>query len=143
MATYATKRSDIEQRRWYLVDADGVVLGRLASKVAQILRGKHKPIYAPYLDTGDYVVVINAAKVRLTGRKREQKHYFRHTGYMGHAKFIPFERMLAKHPERVVELAVKGMLPKNDLGRAMRKKLKVYAGPEHPHASHNPQKIEI
>lgn len=142
MKTYATKATDIE-RRWYLVDADGVVLGRLASRVAQILRGKHKPHYAPYLDCGDGVIVINAAKVRLTGRKAEQKAYFRHSGYMGNEKFIPFRRMLERHPERVVELAVKGMLPKTDLGREMRRKLKVYAGAEHPHASQRPERLEV
>lgn len=142
MKTHATKRTEI-QRRWYLVDADGVVLGRLASKVAQLLRGKHKPYFAPYLDCGDHVVVVNAAKVRLTGHKPEQKRYFRHSGYMGHEKLIPFKRMLAKHPERVVELAVKGMLPKNELSRKVRKKLKVYAGPEHPHVSQRPEKVEV
>lgn len=142
MKTYATKPNDI-QRRWYLVDAEGVVLGRLASTVAQLLRGKHKPTFAPYLDCGDHVIVLNAAKVRLTGKKAEQKRYFRHTGYMGHAKFIPFATMLARHPERVIELAVKGMLPKNDLGRSLRRKLKVYAGPEHPHETQRPVKLEI
>lgn len=142
MKTYATKPKDI-QRRWYLVDAEGVVLGRLASTVAQLLRGKHKPTFAPYLDCGDHVIVLNAAKVRLTGKKAEQKRYFRHTGYMGHEKFIPFATMLARHPERVIELAVKGMLPKNDLGRSLRRKLKVYAGPEHPHETQRPVKLEI
>lgn len=140
MKTYAVKAKDIE-RRWYLVDADGQVLGRLASRIAQILRGKHKPIYSPHLDTGDYVVVINADKVRLTGRKAETKTYFRHSGYMGGEKFIPFRRMLATHPERVIELAVKGMLPKNALGRRMRKKLKVYAGPAHPHEAQRPEPL--
>ncbi len=142
MKTTATKPADIE-RRWYLVDAEGVVLGRLASKVAQILRGKHKPIFTPHLDCGDHVIVVNAAKVRLTGRKPEQKTYFRHTGYMGHAKQIPFRRMLERHPERVIERAVQGMLPKNELARKVRRKLKVYAGPEHPHGSQRPEKIEI
>jgi len=142
MKTYTPRESDI-QRRWWIVDADGQVLGRLASRVAGILRGKHKPIFTPHLDTGDYVVVINAAKVRLTGKKPEQKTYFRHSGYMGGEKFIPFRRMLEKHPERVIELAVKGMLPKNHLGRQMRKKLRVYAGPTHPHAGQQPQPLEI
>lgn len=142
MKTYATKSSDIE-RRWFIVDADGAILGRLASRVAQVLRGKHKPQFVPYLDTGDGVIVINASKVRLSGRKAEQKKYFRYSGYMGHEKFIPFERMLARHPERVIELAVKGMLPKNDLGRAMRMKLKVYAGAEHPHESQRPEPLEV
>lgn len=142
MKTYATKPTDIE-RRWYLVDADGAILGRLASRVAQVLRGKHKPHFVPYLDCGDGVIVINAAKVRLSGKKAEQKTYFRHSGYMGHAKLIPFRRMLERQPERVIELAVKGMLPKNDLGRAMRMKLKVYAGPEHPHTSQRPETLEV
>jgi len=141
MKTYAVKAKDIE-RRWYVVNADGQVLGRLASRIAQILRGKHKPIYSPHLDTGDYVVVINAEKVRLTGRKAETKAYFRHSGYMGGEKFIPFQRMLATHPERVIELAVKGMLPKNALGRRMRKKLKVYAGPSHPHEAQRPEPLQ-
>ncbi|HEY8468823.1 MAG TPA: 50S ribosomal protein L13 [Longimicrobiales bacterium] len=142
MKTYTPRESDI-QRRWWIVDAEGQVLGRLASRVAGILRGKHKPIFTPHLDTGDYVVVINAEKVRLTGKKPEQKTYFRHSGYMGGEKFIPFRRMLEKHPERVIELAVKGMLPKNHLGRQMRKKLRVYAGPTHPHAGQQPQPLEI
>ncbi len=142
MKTYTPKAKDIE-RRWWLVDAEGVPLGRLATEVARILRGKHKPIYTPHLDTGDHVVVINAARVRLTGRKADQKVYFRHSGYMGGEKLIPFRRMIEKHPERVIELAVKGMLPKNTLGRAMRKKLRVYAGPDHPHQGQNPQPLEL
>ncbi|HUG41405.1 MAG TPA: 50S ribosomal protein L13 [Longimicrobiales bacterium] len=142
MKTYTPKATEIE-RRWWIVDAEGQVLGRLASAVAQVLRGKHKAMYTPHLDTGDYVVVVNAYKVRLTGRKEEQKTYFRHTGYMGGAKHIPFERMREDHPERVVELAVKGMLPKNNLGRLMQKKLKVYAGPEHPHEAQQPETLEI
>jgi len=142
MKTYTPTETDI-QRRWWVIDAEGKVLGRLASRVAGILRGKHKPIYTPHLDTGDYVVVINAEKVRLTGDKPNQKTYFRHSGYMGGERFIPFRRMMEKHPERVIELAVKGMLPKNQLGRQMRKKLRVYAGPEHPHAGQQPQPLEI
>jgi len=142
MKTYTPKVTDI-QRRWLLVDAEDKVLGRLASEVAQLLRGKHKPMYTPHLDTGDFVVVINADKVRLTGSKAEKKTYFRHTGYMGGEKHIPFREMQTKHPGRVVELAVKGMLPKNNLGRLMRRKLKVYAGPEHPHAAQQPEPIEI
>ncbi|HEX7089777.1 MAG TPA: 50S ribosomal protein L13 [Longimicrobiales bacterium] len=142
MKTYTPRESDI-QRRWWIVDAEGKVLGRLASRVAGILRGKHKPIFTPHLDTGDYVVVINAEKVRLTGNKAEQKTYFRHSGYMGGERFIPFRRMLEKHPERVIELAVKGMLPKNALGRQMRRKLRVYAGPAHPHEGQQPQPLEI
>lgn len=142
MKTYTPSETDI-QRRWWVVDAEGKVLGRLASHVAGILRGKHKPIYTPHLDTGDYVIVINAEKVRLTGDKVNQKTYFRHSGYMGGERFIPFRRMIEKHPERVIELAVKGMLPKNRLGRQMRKKLRVYAGPAHPHEGQQPQPLEI
>lgn len=142
MKTYTPKSEDI-QRRWWVVDADSKVLGRLASEIAQILRGKHKPMFTPHLDTGDYVVVVNADKIRLTGNKAENKAYFRHSGYMGGEKFIPFKEMLAKHPDRVIDLAVKGMLPKNNLGRLMRRKLKVYAGPEHPHEAQQPEKLEI
>lgn len=142
MKTYSPKASEI-QHRWWLVDAEGKVLGRLASEIAKILRGKHKPIYSPHMDTGDYVVVINAEKVRVTGNKFEQKQYFRHTGYMGGEKFTPLKAMLEKHPERVIELAVKGMLPKNNLGRLMRKKLRVYAGGAHPHEGQQPEPLEI
>ncbi len=142
MRTYTPSASDIE-RRWWVVDADGKPLGRLATQVATVLRGKHKAIFTPHLDTGDHVVVINASKVKLTGKKPEQKTYFRHSGYMGHERFVPFERMVATHPERVVEQAVKGMLPKGALGRAMRKKLKVYAGPEHPHQGQRPETLNI
>ncbi len=142
MKTYTPKESDIE-RSWWLVDATDRPLGRLATELARILRGKHKPMYTPHLDTGDYVVILNAAKVRLTGSKAETKTYFRHSGYIGGDKHIPFRRMLETHPERVIELAVKGMLPKNALGRAMRKKLKVYAGNEHPHQGQDPQPLQI
>ena len=142
MKTFTPRATDIE-RQWWLIDAEGKVLGRLASEVAQLLRGKHKPMFTPHLDTGDYVVVVNAEKVRVTGQKAEQKTYFRHSGYMGGAKLIPFRRMQEKHPERVIELAVKGMLPKNNLGRLMRRKLKVYAGPDHPHAGQQPQPREV
>ena len=142
MKTYSVKAGEIE-RRWFVVDARGKVLGRLATEVARILRGKHKPIYTPHLDTGDFVVVVNAEKVELTGRKADQKTYFRHTGYMGGEKFIPFRRMLEKHPERVIELAVKGMLPKNALGKQMQKKLRVYAGAEHPHQAQQPEPLNI
>ena len=142
MKTYTPKATDIE-RRWWIVDAEDQVLGRLASQVAQVLRGKHKPMYTPHLDTGDYVVVVNADKIRLTGKKEEQKTYFRHTGYMGGDKHIPFAKMKAEHPERVIELAVKGMMPKNNLGRLMQKKLKVYAGGEHPHEAQQPETLEI
>src|SRR5690606_11610866 len=133
---------DIE-RRWYVVDAEGKVLGRLATEIARVLRGKHKPMYTPHLDTGDFVVVVNADKVQLTGKKPEKKAYFRHSGYMGGERFIPFRTMQEKHPERVIELAVKGMLPKNNLGRLMRKKLKVYAGPTHPHEAQQPTVLEV
>jgi large subunit ribosomal protein L13 len=142
MKTYTPKAPEI-QRNWLVVDAQDQVLGRLASHVAQLLRGKHKPMFTPHLDTGDFVVVINAEKVRLTGNKAENKQYFRHSGYMGGERFIPFRTMLEKHPERVIDLAVKGMLPKNNLGRLMRRKLKVYAGPQHPHEAQQPKPIEI
>jgi large subunit ribosomal protein L13 len=142
MKTFTPKPEDV-QRKWWIVDAEGKVLGRLASEIATVLRGKRKAIFAPHLDTGDFVVVINADKVRLTGNKEENKTYFRHTGYMGGEKFIPFKDMIANHPERVIELAVKGMLPKNNLGRLMRRKLKVYAGPNHPHEAQQPQPLEI
>ncbi len=142
MKTYSVKAGEIEHR-WYVVDAEGKVLGRLASEVARILRGKHKPTYTPHLDTGDYVVVINAEKIELTGNKADQKTYFRHSGYMGGEKHIPFRRMQEKHPERIIELAVKGMLPKNALGRQMRDKLRVYAGPEHPHQAQQPQPLNF
>ena len=130
-------------RRWLLVDADGQTLGRLASRVAQILRGKHKPIYTPHLDTGDFVIVLNAEKVRLTGRKLDQKRYYRHSGYPGGLKETPVRKMLESHPERVIEYAVWGMLPKGKLGRQMFKKLKVYAGGEHPHAAQVPRPIDL
>lgn len=142
MKTYTPKADEIEHR-WWLVDAEGVPLGRLATRVARVLRGKHKPMYTPHLDTGDHVVVVNAARVALTGNKAEQKTYFRHSGYMGGEKLIPFKRMIQTHPERVIERAVKGMLPKNKLGRQMRKKLRVYGGPEHPHESQKPEPMEV
>lgn len=130
-------------RRWYLVDAEGQTLGRLASRVAQILRGKHKPIYTPYLDTGDHVLVVNAEKVRLTGKKLDQKRYYRHSGYPGGLKETPIRRMLETYPERVVELAIKGMMPKGTLGRSMTRKLRVYAGPDHPHSAQQPVSIDL
>jgi large subunit ribosomal protein L13 len=132
MKTYATRIKDVE-RQWHVVDASGKTLGRLASQVAGLLMGKHKPMYAPYIDTGDYVIVLNAGKVKLTGRKSQQKVYHRHSMYPGGLKTNTFEEMLATHPTRVVEQAVRGMLPHNNLGRAMYKKLKVYAGDSHPH----------
>jgi large subunit ribosomal protein L13 len=137
MKTYSVKAGEIEHQ-WFVVDAADQVLGRLATEIARVLRGKHKPTYTPHLDTGDYVVVINADRIRLTGNKPDQKTYFKHTGYMGNDRFIPFRRMMERHPERVIELAVKGMLPKNALGRQMRDKLRVYAGTEHPHQSQQP-----
>lgn len=143
MKTYTPRPQDLEHR-WYLVDASGVVLGRLASRVAQLLRGKHKPAFAPHVDAGDYVVVVNAEKVRLTGRKLEQKRYFRHTGYMGHERFTPVAVELERHPERVIERAVFGMLPKTTLGRqVLRRKLRVYRGPDHPHQGQNPQPVSL
>jgi large subunit ribosomal protein L13 len=143
MRTFSATPADIEHR-WYIVDADGLVLGRLASEIAKIIRGKHKPTFTPHMDTGDYVIVINAAKVKVTGRKAEQKEYFRHTGYMGHERFTPLGTMLAKHPERVVEKAVYGMLPKTALGRQeLRRKLRVFAGAEHPHVAQQPTPLPI
>ena len=142
MRTLTPKANEIE-RQWWLVDAEGIPLGRLATEVARILRGKHKPTFTPHLDTGDHVIVVNAEKVRLPGNKAEQKTYFRHSGYMGGEKHIPFARMIAKHPDRVIELAVRGMLPKNTLGRHLRLKLRVYAGVEHPHEGQNPQPLQI
>lgn len=142
MKTYVTKPAEIE-RAWYVVDAEGQTLGRLASKVATILRGKHKPIYNPAVDCGDFVIVLNADKIAVTGRRLEQKKYYRHSLYIGGLKEISLRDQLDKHPERVIESAVRGMLPKNALGRKMYKKLKVYAGNEHPHAAQLPQPLEL
>jgi large subunit ribosomal protein L13 len=143
MKTFSATPKDIE-RRWVLIDADGMVLGRLASEVAKIIRGKHKPTFTPHMDTGDHVIVINASKVRVTGRKAEQKQYFRHTGYMGHERFTPYATMIEKHPERVIEKAVFGMLPKSTLGRQkLRLKLKVYAGEQHPHTAQQPTVVNL
>jgi large subunit ribosomal protein L13 len=130
--TPVAKPAEVD-RSWYFLDADGVVLGRLAAEVAKVLRGKHKPSFTPHVDCGDGVIIVNAEKVRLTGKKADQKTYFRHSGYMGHEKHIPFRRMQEKKPEWIIRRAVQGMLPKNTLGREMLKKLRVYAGPEHPH----------
>jgi large subunit ribosomal protein L13 len=130
-------------RDWYVVDATGKTLGRLASEVARRLRGKHKPEYTPHVDTGDYIIIVNAEKVRVTGRKATQKMYHRFTGYIGNLKSISFEKLQEKAPTRIIEHAVKGMLPKNSLGRAMYRKLKVYAGPDHSHTAQQPQKLEI
>lgn len=140
--TYVTKEVDI-QRDWYVVDAAGQTLGRLASQVAHVLRGKHKPTYGPSVDVGDCVIVVNAEKIRVTGRKLDQKIYYRHSKHPGGLKQITLRNLLDKRPTRVIELAVKGMLPKNRLGRRMLKKLKVYAGPDHPHTAQQPQKMEL
>ncbi len=142
MKTYTPKAKDIE-RGWYLVNAEGKTLGRLASEIAKVLRGKHKPIYTPHLDCGDYVIVINADKVGVTGRKLDQKMYYRHSGYPGGLKSISLRNQLQKHPERVLEAAVRGMLPKNRLGRKMMKKLKVYAGDSHRHQAQQPKVLEL
>jgi len=132
MRTYSTKAGDIK-RQWHVVDATGKTLGRLSTQIARLLKGKHKPMYAPHLDTGDYVIVVNAAKVRVTGRKAKQKVYYRHSGYPGGLKQVTFEKMLSSQPTRVIEHAVRGMIPHNRLGRAMFRKLRVYAGDSHPH----------
>ena len=142
LKTYSPKPNDIDQK-WHIVDADGVVLGRLASKVSQILRGKHKPMWAPHMDVGDFVVIVNADKVKVTGRKAEQKKYYRHSGYPGGLKVTPFKTMLETKPEFIIENAVKGMLPHNRLGRKMLKKLKVYSNTEHPHSAQQPVPLEI
>ena len=142
MRTYSPKPGDI-QRRWHVIDAADVVLGQLASHTATLLRGKHKAIFAPNVDTGDFVIIINAEKVALTGKKREDKLVYRHSGFPGGLKSTPIGRLLESRPDRVVETAVKGMLPKNSLGREMIKKLKVYAGPVHPHAAQQPQPFQI
>jgi large subunit ribosomal protein L13 len=140
--TYTTKLADVKHE-WILVDAEGQTLGRLASRVAAILKGKHKPIYTPSMDTGDYVVVINADKIQSTGRKLDQKMYYRHSGYPGGLKSISLRDQLTEHPDRVLKAAVRGMLPHNRLGRAMFKKLKVYAGTDHPHGAQNPKKLDL
>ena len=142
MKTYYAKPLEVE-REWVLIDATDQVLGRVASVAAQILKGKHKPQYTPHVDTGDFVIVINADKIKVTGAKAADKVYYRHSGYVGGLKSETFEEAMRKHPERVIEHAVKGMLPKNTLGRAMGKKLKVYAGAEHPHAAQQPREIKI
>lgn len=142
MKTYSAKVSDV-QREWLLIDATGKTLGRMASEIAHRLRGKHKPEYTPHVDTGDYIVVVNAEKVAVTGNKAKDKMYHSHTGYPGGLKSISFEKLIDKAPERTIEAAVKGMLPRNPLGRAMFKKLKVYAGTEHPHTAQQPQPLEI
>ncbi|MCH8132354.1 MAG: 50S ribosomal protein L13 [Deltaproteobacteria bacterium] len=141
--TQSAKPAEVDHA-WYVVDATDVVLGRLSTRVASILRGKHKPIYTPHVDTGDFVIVVNAEKVKLTGRKREQKIYYHHTGYTGHLREITAGKLLAgPHADRVVRSAVKGMLPHNSLGRQMFRKLKVYAGPDHPHAAQQPKELTL
>ncbi|MCD6170116.1 MAG: 50S ribosomal protein L13 [Candidatus Latescibacteria bacterium] len=142
MDTYVVKQEDI-QRKWYLVDAQGQVLGRLASKVAQILRGKHKALYSPHLDVGDHVIVINADKIRVTGKKYAQKRYYYHTGYPGGLRSVSFSKLLSEKPVRVLEKTVKGMLPHNKLGKKMFRKLRVYAGPEHAHQAQQPELLEL
>jgi large subunit ribosomal protein L13 len=142
VGTYYAKAGEVK-REWVLIDAEDQVLGRLATLAATILKGKHKPEYTPHIDTGDFVIVINADKIRLTGNKAAQKAYYRHSGFPGGLKSESFERAMERHPERVIEHAVKGMLPKNTLGRAQGKKLKVYAGSEHPHSAQQPRKIEL
>jgi large subunit ribosomal protein L13 len=140
--TYTPRPGDVE-RQWHVIDATDIVLGRLASQTAQLLRGKHKAVFAPHVDTGDFVVIVNADKVALTGNKREQKKAYRHSGYPGGLRATTYTQLLEKHPERAVEKAVRGMLPKNSLGRQMLRKLKVYAGPEHPHTAQKPQPYTI
>jgi len=140
--TFTPKPGDIE-RRWHVIDASDVVLGRLATQSAVLLRGKHKPIFAPHIDTGDFVIIINAGKVALTGNKREQKLAYRHSGYPGGLRSVSYTELLDKNPQRAVEKAIRGMLPKNSLGRQMLSKLKVYAGPEHPHLAQKPVPFEI
>ncbi|HVF20470.1 MAG TPA: 50S ribosomal protein L13 [Mycobacteriales bacterium] len=142
MRTYSPKAADV-QRQWYVIDASDIVLGRLASQTAKLLRGKHKPIYAPHVDTGDFVIIVNAAKVALTGNKAAQKNYYRHSGYPGGMRSTSYTELLATRPKFAVEKAIKGMLPHNTLGRQMLSKLKVYDGPEHPHAAQQPVPYEL
>jgi len=140
--TYSPKAGDV-QRQWHVIDANDVVLGRLATHAATLLRGKHKPIFAPHVDTGDFVIIVNASKVALTGNKRETKVAYRHSGYPGGLKRIGYTELLEKRPEKAIELAIRGMLPKNKLGRQLLSKLKVYAGPEHPHSAQQPTEFQI
>ena len=142
MRTFTPKAEDI-QREWFVIDAAGLTLGRLASQISSILRGKHKPIYAPPVDCGDFVVVINAHKIRVTGRKLDQKFYYRHSGYPSGLTAVSLRDQLDRHPDRVIRLAVRGMLPKNRLGRQMIKKLKIYATPDHPHEAQMPKRLEF
>jgi large subunit ribosomal protein L13 len=142
MKTYQAKKEELEYK-WYLVNADGKVLGRMATELAKILKGKNKPTYTPHLDTGDFVIVVNAGKVTLTGKKMKDKIYYHHTGYPGGIKEMTAEKLLAKKPTEMIRMAVKGMLPKNSLGRQMLRKLKIYAGPNHPHEAQNPISLKI
>jgi len=142
MKTFTAKTETVK-RDWFLIDADNLVLGRLASEIARRLRGKHKPEYTPHVDTGDYIIVVNAEKVQVTGRKATDKIYYHHTGYVGGIKSIPFDKLIKKAPERVIQTAVKGMLPKGPLGRAMFRKLKVYAGSEHNHVAQQPTLLNL
>lgn len=142
MKTFSAKPNAVK-RDWYVVDADGKVLGRLASEIARRLRGKHKPEYTPHVDTGDYIIVINAEKIKVTGRKEQQKVYYHHSGYPGGLKSVTLAKQRLQHPERIIEAAVRGMLPKNPLGRAMFRKLKVYAGPQHNHQAQQPKALEL
>jgi large subunit ribosomal protein L13 len=142
MKTFVAKEQEIE-KKWYLVDAENRILGRLATQIAVRLRGKHKPIFTPHADTGDFIVVINAEKIALKGSKLDQKYYYHHSGYMGGLKKTPARRLLEKKPEELLRIAVKGMLPKNSLGRRQLKKLKIYTGPDHPHQAQEPEKLEI
>ena len=142
MKTYQAKPLEVE-REWLVIDAEDQVLGRVATKAAQLLKGKHEPQYTPHVDTGDFVIIVNADKIKVTGAKATAKVYYRHTGYVGHLKSETFREAMEKHPTRVIEHAVKGMLPKGTLGRQMFKKLKGYAGPEHPHQAQKPRKIEL
>lgn len=142
MKTFSAKPHEVK-RDWYVIDAEGKTLGRLASEIARRLRGKHKPEYTPHVDTGDYIIVINAAKVKVTGRKEQQKVYYHHSGYPGGLKAITLDKQRAKHPERIVEIAVRGMLPKNPLGRAMFRKLKVYPGSQHNHQAQQPKVLQL
>ncbi len=140
--TFVPQKDKIE-RKWWLIDAEGMVLGRLATEVSKILRGRHKPIYTPFFDTGDFVVIVNAEKIKITGAKASQKMYYNHSGYMGGMKETKYERMLANHPDRIIKHAVKGMLPKNRLNRKILTKLKIYAGSEHRHAAQKPEALKI
>lgn len=142
MKSYMAKTNEVD-RKWYVIDAEGKVLGRLASEISAILTGKNKPIYTPHVDTGDFVIIINAEKIKLTGNKLNQLNHYYHTGYPGGLKEVPYKRLIEEKPEKIIELAVKGMLPKNKIGRQMIKKLKIYAGPEHKHEAQQPELLEI